>query len=131
MPAAVHAVLLILFVLLSALFTLLGPLGAPALGGAAVPAPREATHSAGVSPAHSTPHTQDADPAVPSATVRSGRDAAGERPTPPAPAARPQLGAAGAPLPPGRTPTPAADPPAPDRPAHRPGVRAPPALSGT
>ncbi|MEH0449070.1 hypothetical protein QA811_36950 [Streptomyces sp. B21-102] len=126
-PAEVHAVLIMLLVL----FALLGPLGTPALVGAEVPAPREVTHAAGVSPTHDTPRTQDADPAVPSATVRSGRDAAGERPTPPAPAAHPQLGAAGAPLLPGRTPAPPADSPAPDRPAHRPGVRAPPALSGT
>lgn len=104
-PAAVHAVLLVLLVLLGPL----GRFGPPAPG---------------------TPHAQDADPALPSATARAAVYAAGERHTPPAPAAHPPRDTAGAPLPPGRTRAPAADPPVSEQPAHRHGMRAPPSISG-
>ncbi|AVV44065.1 hypothetical protein PYK79_15880 [Streptomyces sp. ID05-04B] len=124
-PAAAHAVLLVLLVLL-------GPSGPPAPGGADLPAPGGLTHAAGVPSAHGTPHAQDADPAVPSATVRSGRDVTGERHTPPLPASHPPRGATGGPLRAGRTPVgPPPDPPASALPAHGHGVRAPPSFSGT
>jgi hypothetical protein len=124
-PAVVYAVLLVLHVLL-------GPLGAPALGAADVPPPGGVTRAVAGAPAtHGTPHAQDADPAVPSATARNGRDVAGERHAPPGAVAHPQHDAADGPLRAGRTPAPTAHPPASERRADRHGVRAPPSPSGT
>ncbi|MDX3802642.1 hypothetical protein [Streptomyces sp. AK04-3B] len=127
-PAAVPA--LAVAVVLAVLLVLLGPPGAPALGDARVPAPGGVTHTAGAAAAHGATHAQDTDPAVPSAAVRSGRDVTGERHTLPVPASHPPREATGGPLRAGRTPAPTAGPPAPERPAHRHGVRAPPSLSG-
>ncbi|MFF0080374.1 hypothetical protein ACFYR1_11855 [Streptomyces canus] len=117
---------LALAALLAVLITLLSP---PALGGTHHGAPVGALLAAEES-AHADPYADRADPAVPTAAVRSQRDAAGERHAPPVAV-------------PGASPDPATDrllraqprdsaagPPTSEQPPLRHGVRAPPSLSG-
>jgi hypothetical protein len=118
---------LALAALLAVLLTLLSP---PALGGTHHGAPVGALRAA-EEPAHGEPYVDSADPAVPTAAVRSQRDVTGERHAPPAAV-------------PGASPDPATDRllraqppvsagglPTSEQPPLRHGVRAPPSLSGT
>ncbi|GGV27444.1 hypothetical protein GCM10010277_09000 [Streptomyces longisporoflavus] len=131
-PAALSAVLL------AVLVTLLGPsvLGSehPWPPGGTV-AGADTAASAGsmphaVDPAPSEPYAENAEPGDPAATVRSHRDATGERHAPPlsAPGASRNTAADPRPLP--VAPGPAALPPASAYPALGHGVRAPPSPSG-
>lgn len=114
-------------ILLAVLATLLG---SSALGSQHPRLSKGAVAAAEAAPAHSELYADRADPAVFTVSVRSHRDGAGQRHAPPVstPAALPGTGANPFRL--ALPPPPAIGPPASEQPAHRYGVRAPPALSG-
>lgn len=115
-------------ILLAVLATLLG---SSALGSQHPRASKVAVAAAEAASAHSEPYADRADPAVSTVSVRSHRDGAGQRHAPPVstPGALPGTGADPFRL--ALPPPSAIGPPASEQRAHRYGVRAPPALSGT
>ncbi|WP_158013018.1 hypothetical protein [Streptomyces sp. Root369] len=117
---------LALAALLAVLITLLSPY---ALGGTHHGAPVGALRAAEES-AHGDPYADSADPAVPTAAVRSQRDVTGERHAPPVavPGASPDPATDR--LLRAQPPVSAAGRPTSEQPPLRHGVRAPPSLSG-
>ncbi|WP_314222836.1 hypothetical protein [Streptomyces zaehneri] len=118
-------------VLLTVLLALIALLGAPALVGPPLHAPDGTAPAARATSAHSAPCADDAEPSACAAAPRSHRDATGERHAPPAADPLASRGSAVDLLPPTLSPLPTTGSPAPEQPAHRHGVRAPPSHTGT